>query len=78
MAIAISSLLGSYFTVLYYFHGSKNIIFCHIPNPKRLPTANIELRPMSEAVTTQQSFAPEVVQRIHLYIIFYIYYILII
>jgi hypothetical protein len=32
---------------------------------------------MSEPVTTQQSFAPEIVQRVHLCIIFYMYYILI-
>jgi hypothetical protein len=33
----------------------QNIILCHIRNPKRLPTANIELYPKSEPVTTQQS-----------------------
>jgi hypothetical protein len=32
---------------------------CHIRNPKRLPTANIELHPKSEPVATQQNFAPE-------------------
>jgi hypothetical protein len=56
----------------------QNIILCHIRNPKRLPAANIELHPKSEPVMTQQSFAPEIVQRIHLCIIFYIYYILLI
>jgi hypothetical protein len=55
----------------------QNIICCHIHNPKHLPTANSELHPKSKPVTTQQKFAPEIVQLIHLCIIFYIYYILI-
>jgi hypothetical protein len=32
----------------------KNIILCHIRDPKCLPTANIELHPKSEPVTTQK------------------------
>jgi hypothetical protein len=51
---------------------NTSIILCHIRNPKRLPTANSELHPKSEPVTTQQKFAQEIVQRIHLF-----YYILI-
>jgi hypothetical protein len=49
----------------------QNIICCHIRNPKRLPTANSELHPKSEPVTTQQKFAPEIVEHRHLCIIFY-------
>jgi hypothetical protein len=49
----------------------QNIIRCHIRKSKRLPTVNSELHPKSEPVTTQQKFAPEIVQHIHLCIIFY-------
>jgi hypothetical protein len=51
----------------------QTFILYHIRNPERLQTANTEVHPKSEPVTTQQRFAPELVNAS-----FYINYILIV